>query len=300
MRHVRDGLIDTEWQGYYDRHNELGDAGIKGTFITGFGQSLELLAAYPSRVLHSFEAYEAPNEADKSGDPQWVFKLRQAIFRLADLRGISSVAHYPILGPSLTSESLLRDGRRPERLLRPGQHPQLPGRAPSRYAGMGRRRLRQHRLEPAADPPLQRRQADHHDRDRLPGRARDRRQRPQEVVGRYLPRLLVEQYRMGVHRTFLYELCDFPNSGNYGLLHADGAPKPAFNAVKSLLNLLADPGPPIDAAAAGLRGRGERPPCGTSPSRNAMAPISSRCGSRSRATTCRSGSTRRWPDRRCR
>ena len=86
MRHVRDGLIDTDWQGYYDRHNELGDAGIKGTFITGFGQSLELLAAYPSRVSQSFEAYEAPNEADKSGDPQWVLKLRQAIFRLADLR----------------------------------------------------------------------------------------------------------------------------------------------------------------------------------------------------------------------
>ena len=82
VRHVRDGLIDTEWQGYYDRHNELGDAGIKGTFITSFGQSLELLAAYPSRVRRSFEAYEAPNEADKSGDPQWVSKLRQAIFRL--------------------------------------------------------------------------------------------------------------------------------------------------------------------------------------------------------------------------
>ena len=51
---------------------------------------------------------------------------------------------------------------------------------------------------------------------------------------------------MGINRTFLYELCDFPNSGNYGLLHADGAPKPGFNAVRSLLNLLADPGPPID------------------------------------------------------
>src|SRR5262245_53540782 len=29
VRHVRDGLIDTAWQGYYDRLNELGDMGIK-------------------------------------------------------------------------------------------------------------------------------------------------------------------------------------------------------------------------------------------------------------------------------
>ncbi len=68
---------------------------------------------------------------------------------------------------------------------------------------------------------------------------------PAEVAGRYLPRVLLEQYRMGITRTFLYELCDFPNSGSYGLLTADGAPKPTFNAVKGLLRLLADPGPPI-------------------------------------------------------
>ena len=49
----------------------------------------------------------------------------------------------------------------------------------------------------------------------------------------------------GIARTFLYELYDFPDSGSYGLIHADGAPKPAFDAVKALLHLLADPGPPI-------------------------------------------------------
>ncbi len=246
VRHVRDGLIDTEWQGYYDRHNELGDAGIKGTFITGFGQSLALLSAYPSRVAHSFEAYEAPNEADKSGDPQWVLKLRQAVFRLADLRGISSVRHYPILGPSLTQADSFAmvgdlsgffDQANIHNYLA-GRHPGTPGWGDDGYGSIdwNLRLIRRY----SGGKPITTTEIGYQDAPGIVDSV------PQEVVGRYLPRLLVEQYRMGVNRTFLYELCDFPNSGNYGLLHADGAPKPGFNAVKSLLNLLADPGPPVD------------------------------------------------------
>ena len=246
VRHVRDGLIDTTWQGYYDRHNELGDAGIKGTFITGFGQSLELLAAYPSRVAHSFEAYEAPNEADKSGDPQWVLKLRQAIFRLAELRDISSVGHYPILGPSLTQASSFAmvgdlsaffDQANIHNYLA-GRHPGTGGWGDDGYGSIdwNLRLIRRY----SGGKPITTTEIGYQDAPGIVDNV------PQEVVGRYLPRLLVEQYRMGVHRTFLYELADFPNSGNYGLLHADGAPKPGFNAVKSLLNLLADPGPPVE------------------------------------------------------
>src|ERR1700744_1322219 len=62
VRHVRDGLIDTTWQGYYDRHNQLGLAGIHGDFITSPGQSVSLLQSYPSRMSSSFEAFEGPNE----------------------------------------------------------------------------------------------------------------------------------------------------------------------------------------------------------------------------------------------
>ena len=48
VRHVRDGLVDTAWKEYYDRHNQLGRLGIKGTFITSPAQSVQLLLDYPS------------------------------------------------------------------------------------------------------------------------------------------------------------------------------------------------------------------------------------------------------------
>ncbi|HSS97833.1 MAG TPA: hypothetical protein VLK33_12420, partial [Terriglobales bacterium] len=47
VRHVRDGLIDTTWKDYYNRHNELGRAGIKGLFITSANQSEQLWRDYP-------------------------------------------------------------------------------------------------------------------------------------------------------------------------------------------------------------------------------------------------------------
>jgi len=62
LHHVRDGLIDTTWQAYYDRLNDLGSAGIHSTLITNVAQSTTLVSAYPSRVQRSLEAIEGPNE----------------------------------------------------------------------------------------------------------------------------------------------------------------------------------------------------------------------------------------------
>jgi hypothetical protein len=244
VRHVRDGLVDTEWQGYYDRHNELGDLGIKGTFITSFDQSVALMASYPSRVIRSFEAYEAPNEPDKSNHPQWVQKLWEAMLRLGQLKTIASVAHYQVVGPSLTHESSYGavgdvspyfDAANLHNYLA-GRHPGTTGWGTDGYGSIdwNLRLIRPY----SGGKPILTTEIGYQDAPGIQDRV------PAEVVGRYLPRLLIEQFRAGIGRTFLYELYDFPNSGSYGLLHADGAPKPAFNAVKALLQLLADPGPP--------------------------------------------------------
>ena len=48
VRHVRDGLIDTTWQGYYDRHNTLGRAGHQGPVHRQAGPDRSALLAYPS------------------------------------------------------------------------------------------------------------------------------------------------------------------------------------------------------------------------------------------------------------
>jgi len=69
----------------------------------------------------------------------------------------------------------------------------------------------------------------------------------EEVAGRYIPRLLLEQFNYGIPRTWGYELIDTYNNpndleANFGLLRNDGSEKPAYVALKNLLGLLKDPG----------------------------------------------------------
>ena len=59
VRHVRDGLIDTAWQGYYDRHNALGQAGIKGTFIVAPRPRLTIRSKSPGKA-HATAVRSAP------------------------------------------------------------------------------------------------------------------------------------------------------------------------------------------------------------------------------------------------
>lgn len=70
----------------------------------------------------------------------------------------------------------------------------------------------------------------------------------EHVAARYLPRLLLQTWRMGFIRTFLYELMDSATNpgnveANFGLLRYDGSRKPGFASVRDLVRLLADPGP---------------------------------------------------------
>jgi hypothetical protein len=67
----------------------------------------------------------------------------------------------------------------------------------------------------------------------------------------YLPIAFLSGFRLGVIRTFAYELIDegidlqLPSGSgenHYGLLNYDGSPKPAYTAMKNLISLLRDSG----------------------------------------------------------
>ncbi len=65
--------------------------------------------------------------------------------------------------------------------------------------------------------------------------------------GKYVPRLYLDYFNAGIVHTSVYEIIDEHVSqadaeANYGLLRNDGSPKPAYTAMKNMLNLLADPG----------------------------------------------------------
>lgn len=245
VRHVRDGLVDSNWRPYFERHNSLGEAGIKGTFITAPEQSTELWAGYPARMSKTFEAYEAPNEYNiKARKPNWAQILTETVKRLHTLKDIPGVAHFPIYGPSLTTAaayaalgdlSAYYDFANLHNYFG-GRHPGTRGWGRNGYGSIAWNLDLVRRY--AQDKPVVTTETGYWDTASLDDWV------PREVAGRYMPRVLLEQFQAGIVRTYLYELVDYdPSGGTYGLLNGDGSPKPAFTAVKSLLNLLTDRGP---------------------------------------------------------
>lgn len=70
---------------------------------------------------------------------------------------------------------------------------------------------------------------------------------PSEMAhAKYLPRLFCEYFRKGIRRTFSYEFVDEWNKpdereANFGLLRHDLSPKPAYHALRRLIQLVAEP-----------------------------------------------------------
>lgn len=69
----------------------------------------------------------------------------------------------------------------------------------------------------------------------------------ERVAAIYLPRLLLANFAAGIRRTFLYEFMDGGDDPadpetHWGLVRADGTPKPAHRALAALMRALADPG----------------------------------------------------------
>lgn len=245
VRHLRDGLIDTAWPDYYARHEALAADGMRGTFITSLDQDSPLLAAWPLRVPRAFEAYEAPNEADRLVDTDWAGRLRVTMARLGALRAGRGASSFQVIGPSLTREDSYDQLGDVSRWFDVANlHNYLAGRHPGTDGwgrdGYGSIAWNLRLIAPfRGGKPVVTTETGYQTIDGVEDAV------PEAVAARYLPRVLLEQFRLGVSRTFIYELFDFRDSGGYGLVAEDGRRKPAFQAVAALLHLLADPGPPF-------------------------------------------------------
>jgi hypothetical protein len=247
VRHIRDGLIDTTWTPYYDRLNELGRLGIKSDLVTSANQSAALLAAYPRRVPDSLEAYEAPNEYDNSGGPNWSATLNSfAVLLHGAVKSGPAASQFPIYGPSLTQQSSYpKMAPAAPSFDSANLHNYLGGRNPgtSGWGGNGYGSIEWNlALANTAWPgkPVITTETGYiNDLSNSYGV-------PEDVSGKYLPRLFLEQWLHGIRRTYIYELVDIGAQladNGFGLLHNDFSPKPGYNAIKSLLGLLTDPGP---------------------------------------------------------
>jgi hypothetical protein len=256
VRHVRDGMTVTRLTDYYNRHIELGAAGITTLFIAGVDATSEELAAYPKLVPGAFEAYEGPNEHDLNGGPNWERALRAAVIRIWGMRSIPAVGRFPIYGPSLTTEAAYKrlgdisayaDASNLHNYFS-GHHPGSGGWGDGGYGSLTWALSRS--AEQAPRKPVITTETGYWTDAAVPGHVTE------TIAARYMPRLLLEHFRHGIQRTYIYELLDFPKTGvpalsGYGLLATDGRPKASFTAVKSLLGLLADPGPSFVATPLG-------------------------------------------------
>ncbi len=71
---------------------------------------------------------------------------------------------------------------------------------------------------------------------------------PESNQAALVSRIILENYRLGIVRTLLYELID-SGGQTFGMLRADASPRPAYLAIQALLTRLADPGPGFTPAS---------------------------------------------------
>ena len=250
VRHTRDGVIDNALQAYYDRHEQLASAGIKGLFISSTAITPGMMQSFIMRMPHAFEAAETINEADSANDPAWIAHVKAD---LADKYPLAHSAGGFMVGPSLVQTSsplLLGDVSASADLG--NLHNYLGGRNPGTVGWGGPDALGHlygsipFALDNVAND--------------APGRGVFTTETgystdlvgtlnavSESVEAVYFPRLLLEQWNAGIQRTYIYELFDTEQA--LGIMHANGTAKPAYAAIAHLLGLLSDKGPAFTAAS---------------------------------------------------
>lgn len=265
VRHVRDGVYGNpapqwhDWnEAYYRAVLAAASDGIKFDFGLGqpgsrAGDLAQLVAVVAGRLRGAVDAVEDPNEFDNySGLAAWAPPLvayDKALYEI--VKATPSLHALPVIGPSFGSPGGPLAVGDQSRFLDVGNiHPYTGGLSPT-PAHTASELVRAAVTAPGK--PVWATEAGFTNALSAPASG----QAPvSEYAGAvYVLRTLLEHFRSGIARTYLYELMDeTPDRGNanpeehFGLLRADFTPKPAYTALANLLALVGDGGP-----ARGLR-----------------------------------------------
>lgn len=257
VHHVREGAIDRQG-GFADTDQaavfrELGESGIRVTFIFNPNLTKEFVQGFPARVAPAFEAYEFPNELNASSNASWANTLRDWAPKFHSyIRSDAALDSYQIVGPSLMDL-----GNNPHSTLGDlsahmdfgnthayysSRHPATEGwggraTAPCaqwRYGALGYNVCNARRVS-AAKPIVATEAGWGSD-------ATKQDQVTESIQAKYLARMLLLHFDSGIARTFIYQFVDSgtDNFNAYGLLTAAGREKPAYKEIKSLIGLLRD------------------------------------------------------------
>jgi hypothetical protein len=252
VRHIRDGGTLNR-NGYLDRLKELGTLGIQSTLIFDPRNSTPqgAVALIKELGMGVVEAAQGPNEYDNSGDANWVSTLRtyqQQLYRA--IRGDSAAAALPVYGPTLTSAEAYNSIGDLSSVVDyaamsnyySGRNPGTSGWGDQGYGSIGWNVQLAHKY--SGSKSVVSTEAGYHN---MVSTTDGHIGVPEDVSGKYIPRIYLEHFNYGIPRTLIYELINVYNepnnwNKNFGLLRNNGSEKPAFST-QNLISLLKDPGP---------------------------------------------------------
>ena len=201
-----------------------------------------------AKALKGIVYMEGPNEYDQAGDapsdPNWKATVHNWVVSMAgQIRSDPTLSAYPIIAPSPEAPQNLAVIGDQSAYVDLGNIHSYPNAHPATN-------LLPYKLSQAAlisgNKPVVATESGYQSHAGLMTNTNDV---SLAAGGKYFPRMLMEYFRQGIQRTFLYELVDdFLDTThqnpeyNLGLLNNDFTSKPAATAVKNLIHLLKDPG----------------------------------------------------------
>jgi hypothetical protein len=257
ITHIRDGAMDQDGAVFArdraERFRELGESGIRVTFIFRPMVTREFVQEFPERVRPAFEAYELPNELNQQKAMPWAQTLRVWMPMFASyIRDDARASRYPIIGPSIADlggDPHVKLGDQSREVDFGNLHKYYRAFNPA-TEGYGRRgsppcdawnygalpyALCQVRRI-SGDKPIVCTEAGY------ASNGPSARAVTPEIQARYIARMLMLHLKAGVVRTFVYQLADHggDEGATMGLLTADGGEKPAWRQLSALMNELHD------------------------------------------------------------
>lgn len=261
IRNIRDGVAVNQ-QFAYDRLNELAGLGIKTDLQLGrpfngkwsglsgdsraaannpAGTLSDLLTVLKTKVPGAVQSVEGPNEYDIAGDSAWAPNLRSYQSDLYNaVKADPALAHLPVIAPALVNESSRGTLGRVSSDL--GNVHNYTGGQQETSAHISSELSLAFKVSGGA--PVWSTESNPNTALQSSSNQPPTSEKAQAT---YTLRQYLEDWRKGISKTFIYELMD--ESANtadaeqsWGIVHADGSPKPAFTALKNMIGLLADPG----------------------------------------------------------
>jgi len=223
----------------------LAQAGIKTDFGTGGPGDSESLASQvdllDGPMNPAVASIEGPNEYDSSGDSNWVAAVRsyqQELYRR--VRAAPHLAGVPVLGPSLANpDDASALGDLSSWLDQGNLHPYPGDQVPD--ANLASQRHAETAVAGARGVAVT-------ETGYTTGLAGDGGELPvsETAASAYIPRAVLDDFRAGITRTYVYELLDEKSDPagldpqqHFGLLHIDYSPKPAYQTLQALLGAVA-------------------------------------------------------------